>query len=143
MNVHFSGRTEAMRQRRIGVIRKKLVRQMEQLCSNADKTLKTMKNTEGATADPFDLAAIESNKYVELACRGRERDLMLAIKETVLRIDRGLYGMCDSCGRVIDEKRLLIEPMSKLCAECQAEKEGILRRNNKQEAVRGASTIHV
>lgn len=132
-----------VRQQKIESIRNTLVRKMEELWSNAGHTLSKMKNDDGRFADPFDQAAIESNKYVELACRDRERELMLDIKETILRIDRGLYGICDHCGRVIHEKRLLIEPMSKLCMECQEEKERNHKRKNRQWAMKGISYNHV
>jgi len=132
-----------MRQKRIQLIRQTLVKKMEELWSNADNTLSKMKNAEGCCADPFDLAATESNKFVELVCRDRERELMLDIKETIMRIDRGLFGMCDHCGRVIHEKRLLIEPMSRLCMECQEEKEIHHKRKNRQWAMKGISYNHV
>lgn len=132
-----------MKQQKIASIRKRLVRKLEQLWSNANQTLTAMKNTESKTADPFDLASTESIKYVELACRGRERELILDIKETILRIDRGLYGVCDSCGRMIHEKRLLAEPMSKLCTSCQEEKEINDKKQTRQWAMKGLSYGHV
>ena len=96
-----------MKQEKIRSIRQSLVKKMEELWSIADDTISKMKNTDGKYADPFDQAAIESNKFVELACRDRERQLIFDIKETIIRIDRGLFGICDSCGRTICEKRLL------------------------------------
>lgn len=132
-----------MRQKKIATIRKTLVNKLEHLWSNARQTRTTMKNAEGTLADPFDLAAMESNKYVELACRDRERVLMLDIQETILRIDHGVYGICDSCARGIDEKRLLIEPMSKFCTQCQEEKEMSLKRRNACWGVKGMPYSHV
>ena len=123
-------------------MKKRLVKKLEQLWSNAGNTLSSMKNGESTFADPFDRAASESNKYVELACRNRERVLMLDIKETIQRIDQGLYGMCDSCGRTIPARRLQIEPMSRLCAECQEEKETDIRRSNNRWAMKGMSYGH-
>jgi DnaK suppressor protein len=112
-----------MKQEKILTIRQSLVKKMEELWSIADDTISQMKNTDGKYADPFDQAAIESNKFVELACRDRERQLIFAIKQTIVRIDRGAFGICDSCGRTICEKRLLIEPMSRLCTQCQEKHE--------------------
>jgi DnaK suppressor protein len=116
---------------------------MEELWSNANNTLFKMKNGEGSYADPFDQAATESNKFVELVCRDRERELMLNIKETIMRIDRGLFGVCDHCGRTIHEKRLHIEPMSRLCTECQEEQEINHKRKNRQWGGNGISYNHV
>jgi DnaK suppressor protein len=132
-----------MRQEKIQFIRNALVKKMEELWSSADNTISKMKNTEGKFADPFDQAAIETNKFVELACRDRERELILDIKETIMRIDRGLFGICDHCGRVIHEKRLFIEPMSKLCVECQQENEIYKKQKNRRLALRSISYHHV
>jgi len=132
-----------MRQKRIQFIRSTLIQKMEELRSNADNTLSKMKDAEGNFADPFDQAAIDSNKFVELAFRDRERELMLDVKETILRIDRGLFGICDHCGRMIHEKRLSVEPMSRLCTECQAEEEINHKRKNRQWAMKGISYNHV
>ena len=132
-----------MRQKRIQFIRSALVQKMEELRSNADNTISKMKDADGNFADPFDQAATDSNKFVELVCRDRERELMLDVKETILRIDRGLFGICDHCGRMIDEKRLSIEPMSRLCTQCQEEKEINHKRQNRQWAMKGISCNHV
>ncbi len=132
-----------MRQKKIQYIRNVLVKKMAALWSSADNTISKMKNAEGNFADPFDLAAVETNKSVELACRERERELMIDIKETIMRIDSGLFGICDHCGRVIHEKRLLAEPMSKLCVECQEECEMIGKRKNRRPFIRSISYNHV
>jgi DnaK suppressor protein len=132
-----------MRQAKIQFIRNALVQKMEELWSSANNTISKMKNADGKFADPFDQAAIESNKYVELACRDRERELILNIKETIMRIDRGLFGVCDHCGRVIHEKRLLLEPMSRLCMECQEKREMNHKRSSSRSAIRRISYNHV
>jgi DnaK suppressor protein len=131
-----------MRQERIQFIRETLVKKMEELWSNANNTRSKMKNGDGQFADFFDQAAVESNKFVELACRDRERELMLDIKETIMRIDRGLYGICDHCGRIIHEKRLMIEPMSRLCMECKEEKELDYQRKRRRWSMRVISYNH-
>lgn len=131
-----------MRQEKIRFIRQDLVRKMEELWSVADNTIAKMKNTDGKFADPFDQAAVESNKYVELVCRDRERKLILDIRETIVRIDRGLFGICDSCGRTISEKRLLVEPMSRLCMQCQEKFEVKRRQINKRWDIGGISYDH-
>jgi DnaK suppressor protein len=121
-----------MRQNKIQYIRSLLVRKMEELLSVATKAIVKMKNAEGKYADPFDQAAIETNKFVELACRDRERQLILDIKDTIMRIDTGLFGICDHCGRAIPLKRLMLAPLSKMCMPCQK----TLETHNKQKGGR-------
>ena len=132
-----------LREKRIQSIRSALVQKMEELWSNAGQTISKMKDADGNYADPFDQAATDSNKYVELVCRGRERELMLDIKETIMRIDKGLFGTCDHCSRTIHEERLRIEPMSRLCIECKEEEEINHKRRNRQWPMKGISYNHV
>jgi DnaK suppressor protein len=100
-------------------IRNFLVQKMEDLRTSTDNTILKLKKNDGKFPDPFDQAAVEASKAVELNCRDKERNLLLDIKETILRIDRGLFGICDHCGHPISEKRLTVAPMSKLCLMCQ------------------------
>lgn len=111
-------------------IRNFLVRKMEDLQKSADHTILKLKINNDKYADPFDQAAVEASKDVEINCRNKEWHLLLDIKETILRIDSGLFGICDHCGRPISQKRLKAAPMSKLCVTCQEEIES---RHNKQK----------
>ncbi|MGO8716989.1 MAG: TraR/DksA family transcriptional regulator, partial [Smithella sp.] len=67
-----------------------------------------------------------ASKDIELNCRDKEWHLLLDIKETIMRIDSGLFGICDHCGHPISQKRLIAAPMSKLCVTCQREMENRL-----------------
>lgn len=109
-------------------LRRSLVRRMESLLVSADDTIRKLKVNDDKFPDPFDQAALEVSKNIELRCRLKDWDLLLDIKETILRIDRGLFGMCDHCGRQISQKRLRVAPMSRLCVDCQ---EKIENRKNK------------
>jgi DnaK suppressor protein len=111
-------------------IRNLLVNKMEDLRASAKDTISKLKISENKFADPFDQAAIEASKDVELNCRDKEWHLLLDIKETIMRIDSGLFGICDHCGRPISQKRLMAAPMSKLCVVCQEEIES---RHNRQK----------
>ncbi|MGA9110518.1 MAG: TraR/DksA family transcriptional regulator, partial [Smithella sp.] len=100
------------------------------LRKSADHTMIKLKKNDDKFADPFDQAAIEASKDIELNCRDKEWHLLLDIKETIMRIDSGLFGICDHCGRPISQKRLIVAPMSKLCVICQQEMEN---RHNRQK----------
>jgi DnaK suppressor protein len=119
-----------MNKDKMAYIRRLMVRKMEELQKSSDHTILKLKINNDKYADPFDQAAVESGKDIELNCLDKEWHLLLDIKETILRIDHGLFGICDHCGRPISQKRLMAAPMSKLCVKCQEEIES---RNNKQK----------
>jgi DnaK suppressor protein len=64
--------------------------------------------------------------------QAREMDFYMAQREgkyianlegALKRIENGSYGICRSCGALIDKKRLKIVPHATLCFECKANKE--------------------
>src|SRR5208337_4737935 len=119
-----------MKKDKMAYIRNFLVQKMEDLHKSANDTIFKLKMSEGKFADPVDQAAVEASKDIELNCRDKEWHLLLDIKETIMRIDSGLFGICDQCGRPISQKRLIAAPMSKLCVICQQEMEN---RHNRQK----------
>jgi len=121
-----------MNKNKTAYIRNVLVNKMEDLRTSADHTILKLKKSDDKFPDPFDQAAVEASKAVELNCRDKERNLLLDIKETILRIDRGLFGICDHCGRPISEKRLMAAPMSKLCVMCQEEIESQRKKSKRR-----------
>ena len=124
-------------------IRNFLVQKMEDLRTSAKDTISKLKISEDKYADPFDQAAVEASKDVELNCRDKEWHLILDIKETIMRIDSGLFGICDHCGRPISQKRLMAAPMSKLCVMCQEEIEsGHNRQKHRRQYVGRISHSH-
>jgi DnaK suppressor protein len=119
-----------MNKDKMAYIRRLMVQKMEDLYKSSDHTILKLKINNDKYADPFDQAAVESGKDIELNCLDKEWHLLLDIKETIMRIDHGLFGICDHCGRPISQKRLMAAPMSKLCVMCQEEIES---RHNKQK----------
>ncbi len=108
-----------MQQEKIQYIKYFLQKKMEELQDVAGSTLKRLKNNGEKYSDVCDQAAYEYSKSIELAVRGKEINMMLDIQEAIMRIDRGLYGICDHCGQKIPEERLNGAPLSKLCLQCQ------------------------
>jgi DnaK suppressor protein len=47
------------------------------------------------------------------------------MKEALLRIDEGTFGICESCGKRISEKRLMARPVTTLCIECKKKQEEV------------------
>ena len=58
----------------------------------------------------------------------REKDLLVAsvegrrlheINEALARLEEGDFGVCESCGKRIDPRRLEVVPHARLCLKCQ------------------------
>jgi len=90
-----------------------------ELGQDIDRTVHTMQDEATIFADPNDRASQESDMALELRNRDRERKLIKKIDETIIKIDTGDYGYCDSCGIEIGMKRLEARPTAILCIDCK------------------------
>lgn len=109
---------------KLALIRKKLLKQREELLAEAGQTLNTKITTEKETfPDPTDQAVAELDNNFLLRLRGREQKLLKKIDEAISRIDGGSYGVCESCGGEISVKRLEARPVTTLCIECKTRQE--------------------
>jgi DnaK suppressor protein len=71
----------------------------------------------------YDLASFESERLYEYTLKDRERRSVVELISALKRIDEGIYGICEDCGKAISEKRLLAAPAATQCIECKAESE--------------------
>lgn len=63
----------------------------------------------------------------ELSLEERLAALLVEVRHTLDKFERGTYGTCDSCGKGIPLARLEARPQANLCLECQAKKERVGR----------------
>ena len=104
------------------------------LLEEAGKTASDMRqDSNGDFPDPTDRASLEADRNFLLRIKDRERKLILKLKEALDRIDDGTFGICESCGRPISEKRLMARPVTTLCIECKTEDE----KKERSERLRG------
>ena len=59
----------------------------------------------------------------EYVCMLRNRlgERLLQIDDALDAIENGEYGICEECEELINEKRLLLMPFTRLCVRCQSE----------------------
>jgi DnaK suppressor protein len=109
---------------KVNVFRKKLMKQREELLSEAEQTINSkLVEDKQSFPDPTDQAAAELDNNFMLKLRGREQKLLKKIDEAIARIDEGSYGVCESCGGPIGIKRLEARPVTTLCIDCKTEQE--------------------
>lgn len=102
-----------------------LTQKINELLSEAGKTVSEMTNGKENYPDPNDRASLESDRNFELRIRDRERKLIMKMQEAIKRIDDGIFGVCEVCGGPISEKRLMARPVTTLCIDCKTKQEKI------------------
>jgi DnaK suppressor protein len=110
------------RERAFQEIRQVLLEQKEAILSEAE-TAMTALPEQTVFPDLGDQASAETDRNFMLRLRGREQRLLNKIEEAIDRIDKGVFGICDSCGDDITVKRLMARPVATLCIDCKEEQE--------------------
>lgn len=111
-----------MNKRETNFFRNLLNQRMQELLSEADKTVEGMDEKENFP-DPTDRASMESDRNFTLRIRDRERKLIFKIQEALRRLDEGEYGICEACGEKIAIARLKARPVTTLCIDCKSDQE--------------------
>jgi len=97
---------------------------LRDLLIEAGKTCSDMRQGQsGDFPDPTDRASLEADRNFLLRIRDRERKLIQKVEEALDRIDKGIFGVCESCGKSISEKRLMARPVTTLCIDCKTDRE--------------------
>ncbi len=103
--------------------KKKLEEMRAEIISDVEKTLSDMTSQSTAIPDPNDRATMETDRSFELRLRDRERKLLEKIDEAMERIMDGSFGVCESCGEDVGEKRLEARPVAQYCIDCKTAQE--------------------
>jgi len=107
-----------------------LKKREELLRAIQDKRSQTNKTTREATGDlssySYHMAdqgtdAIEREKAFMIASKSGR--LIYHIDQALMRIRKGEFGICHSCGKPIQKARLTAVPHARLCIECKEKEE--------------------
>jgi DnaK suppressor protein len=112
----------AEREKKLQLIRKKLLQQKEELLSGAGQTRAAVPE-ETVFPELGDQASAEIDRNFVLRLRDRERKLLKKIEDAIDKIDAGTYGICESCGQPIGLNRLEARPVTTMCIDCKTEQE--------------------
>ena len=119
-----------MSENKMEYFRELLHQKLDELLSEANKTVTGMTVRDENMPDPNDRATLESDRNFTLRIRDRERKLIVKIKEALERIETGSYGVCEVCGEEISEARLIARPVTTYCIDCK-------KRQEMEEKVKG------
>jgi DnaK suppressor protein len=115
-----------MRKRDLEKFKKLLLERKNNILATADNTREQGLGFEQADLpDEVDLASTEAGQSLNLRLRDRELVLLKKIDKTLEKIDEGSFGVCESCGEEIGQKRLEARPVTDLCIRCKEEQERV------------------
>lgn len=100
-----------------------LNQRLQSLLGTVDKARADYTESQSTQPDITDQATLDWDRNFDMRIRDRERRLIQKIHEALGRIDEGTFGVCESCGEEIAEKRLEARPVTTQCIECKTEAE--------------------
>ena len=112
-----------MKKKDIEYFKNLLNNRLEELVSHGDDTVSGMTEPKENFPDPTDRAALETDRNFMLRIRDREHKLIKKVKKALARIDKGTFGLCESCGEPISTQRLKARPVTTQCIECKTREE--------------------
>ena len=117
------GRNSTMKPEKQDYFRALLLTRINELLNGAERTVQEMTDEKENFPDPNDRASLEADRNFELRIRDRERKLIAKMQEAIKRIDDGTFGICDTCGGPISDKRLTARPVTTQCIDCKTREE--------------------
>ncbi len=110
------------KQVRFETVRKMLVGIRLSLINESKAEIDQILNEEdkyNGASDDGDLADISSRDRMRAATLTRHQAQLRAVEEALLRIEDGVYGICEDCGEEIPIGRLNALPFALRCVDCQ------------------------
>ena len=94
------------------------LRRLERL-SATDGTFRTADEIPHHSMHIAEFASDNQAIDAAIGLRSLKEEQLAQIEEALEKIERGEYGICESCGGMIDIERLLVLPSAKFCLECK------------------------
>lgn len=99
--------------------RVRLVHQLRELGANENGEL----TGDLEFGDGFaDAAATTAERTEILGIVENMKQMLDDVDAALARVDAGVYGTCESCGKQIGEARLEFRPTARFCVECKAKR---------------------
>ncbi len=78
---------------------------------------------ESEVGDEIDFATQTLEKEMLYQLTNHERQMLLDLENALQKIEKGTYGLCESCKKKIPSKRLKVMPSTRYCIACQTGQE--------------------
>ncbi len=83
------------------------------------KDKKDMDMPEAEVGDDIDTATRSLDKEILFELSGNAHNTIEQIESALRRIEKGIYGTCESCRQPIPKKRIKALPFARYCINCQ------------------------
>ena len=114
----------ASREKFLGKVRENLLETKSKLLEEMDSEQKAQREgNQDEGRDAYDLASEERDREINFILSDRERAKIKEIDDALARLADASYGICEECGLEIGEERLDALPFTRVCRDCQQDRE--------------------
>lgn len=99
--------------------RERVLASRERLTDDTSRSLEDATDEDGSDSHMADSATETVDREIELSLEDNAGHLLASIDAALQRIDEGVYGTCERCGRPISDARLAGLPYATKCIECK------------------------
>lgn len=96
------------------------LKRQKKMIKNADPFSEANRTSENSMEDDLDEQIGHFDAEVKAGLVSRQ---IVELRKALTRIKIGKYGICESCGKMIDTDRLAVKPEATICIKCERERE--------------------
>ena len=116
-------------------LREKLIREINRLKAISKHNGNQLESLRGQTAEEYTFASLQFLQLMSIQLRDRQNQDIRKINDTLLRIQKGTFGICRNCNGKIDDARLKALPTAERCIGCQEDFDKVSRWYRRSEIV--------
>jgi DnaK suppressor protein len=100
-------------------------KQLESLITRLSGGVAELRESDPVPSDrQGDMSSHTAEEELMLTLIGTEESVLAEAKAALARLDRGTFGLCESCGQPIARARLSAIPYAALCIDCARAAQG-------------------
>ena len=115
--VQIAMRTKSNREARLPELRASLLAERARITSDRQSQLQVLVTPENTATE--DQVPLLHEQFVAITTSSRDRQRLASIQSALERLERGEFGICESCEEEIPLKRLQAIPWASCCVPCQ------------------------
>ena len=116
-------RVEGISKRDLPPIRKKLIEMRDQLLKTVRDKQERDIDVGVEVGDEADQATSSQEKEMLFELSDNERVMLDQIEGSLRKMEKGAYGLCESCQKPIAKARIQAVPFARYCIQCQSSAE--------------------
>lgn len=116
--------SEERKERLVEMLRENKRRIWNELREELFKETNTLQTQYEIPQDLEERGLIDMLEDMGLAMADIRQDQLIQMEQAERKLEEGTYGVCESCGQEIDERRLELMPFANYCMPCQEQREG-------------------